>query len=182
MKVLSKVVVGAGFALLSAIATANAQDGPEAEVTLRPGDAVIWEPTGRHGLRFGGTVEVEGTKITLTDWATIQTMLDFGGIVPDTTSEADQAQFPDGNSGSGTITATVRANADDAVAPSFVFTCVFNPHADQMTSVTFKIVPRKDGEEERTVTIGTPDGVAWWIIKGGGNNIPITPRPPVPGA
>jgi hypothetical protein len=134
----------------------------EADLTLRPGDKIIWSPSGVHRLRFGGKVRTD--TITLTSFADVKKILDIDPINPDFATVGDFVRA----GAAQKVTATVKADAHTSGVSEFFFTCGVNSdHANDMVTVSFKIAaPQQGGNaQSRTAEIDAVDGPRRWRLK-----------------
>lgn len=131
------------------------------DLTLRPGDKIIWTADAPHRLRFGGSVTHAGTPLPLTPFADVQNLLD---LEPKLTAGPDGIAL--GPTGSAVkVTATVKASA--SAGAEFFFTCGFPPHGGPMVTVPFKIAA-SNGQPPRTVEIVASGSARWRLATASG--------------
>ena len=148
------------LALNAGLAAAQ-EPAPTAEdLTLRPGDTVMWNPSGPHLLRFGGTVNVGGESITLTPFADVVQLLEHFDP-PLTVAANGIAMAPRGTP----VSATVRDDAPSQEVTQFFFTCGFRPHVNRMVTIPFTIAPIVEGRAPRDIQIATANGPFRWVLR-----------------
>jgi hypothetical protein len=130
-----------------------AQPAPtDQDLTLHPGDNIVWSPSAPHRVQFGGTPG----GVPLTPYPDIQRVLDISP--PLTADPQGIARAAPG----ATVSAMVRADAATSGVAAFNFTC--GTHPTQMITMSFEIAPASSGQQARNVQVITGNPLRW-ILK-----------------
>jgi hypothetical protein len=140
------------------------------DLTLRPGDKIIWTSDSPHRLRFGGSVTHAGAPLPLTPFVDVQNLLDLDPVL--TAGPDGIALGPVTPGVSVKVTATVKASA--SAGAEFFFTCGFLPHSNGMVTVSFKIAA-SNGQPTRTVEIVASGPARWRLATASGEKILTRP-------
>jgi signal peptidase I len=153
-----------------------AQPAPTGDdLTLHPGDTITFSPLTVHRVRFGGSVTQNNANLSLTSFGDIQKVLNIDPISPPFETVGDFVRAGQGQK----VTATVKPDALTSGVPEFLFTCGFNQtHANEMVTVSFKIVAAPAGTPQRQVQITTnndpPAPNHRWVLKTPGGDKSLT--------